>query len=172
LGVEHGVDTWVSCWDIWAMDEMGSNPLLMFPVMLAVLDGVAGLSGRSCCGGIGGSPPIWLGDTPPGNREEAVLGLAGTGNLGPPPPLQSGPGDGVGNVRHLSWLPGVWGVPGMALGVVSPGNMASALVGVCGVVGPPGYLGGPSPTQEDGVWGPPGVPGPLPQSLATGVLGS
>ena len=103
-------------------------------------------------------------------REEAVLGLAGTGNLGPP--LQSGPGDGVGNVRHLSWLPGVWGVPGMALGVVSPGNMASALVGVCGVVGPPGYLGGPSPTQEDGVWGPPGVPGPLPQSLATGVLGS
>lgn len=169
LGVEQGVDTCVvSCWDIWAIEEMGSNPLLlpMFGGPLALLDGVAGFNGRLSWGGMS-----WLGDTPPGNLPP---GLAGTGNL-----VDSGPGDGVGKVLALSWLPGVCGVPGMGPppGVWgSPGykllELSAPLVGVWGVVGPPGYLGGWSapPWVEEGVWGPLGVPGPL-QSGSPGVLG-
>lgn len=81
------------------MEEIGSKPLLLMllPGRLALLDGVEGLRGRLSWGGMS-----WLGDTPPGNLPPEE-GLAGTGNLGPPPPLQdSGPGDGVGKVLALS----------------------------------------------------------------------
>lgn len=66
--------------------------------------------------------------------------------------------------------PGVWGSPG---NIPPPPLLSAALVGVCGVVGPPGYLGGWSapPCDEEGVWGPPGVEGPLLQSGRPGVLG-
>ena len=48
FGVEQGVEIWpVSCWDIWAMELMGSKALpAMEHVLLPVLDGVAGLRGR------------------------------------------------------------------------------------------------------------------------------
>ena len=48
LGVEQGVEPWpVSCWDICAMLLMGSKALpAMLQVLLFVLEGVAGLSGK------------------------------------------------------------------------------------------------------------------------------
>jgi len=45
LGVEQGVDTWVNCWDIWAIEEIGSNPLEAIDEGTEVEVGVAGFSG-------------------------------------------------------------------------------------------------------------------------------
>ena len=52
LGVEQGVDCcccccWVSCWDIWAMEEIGSNPPLILPSIEeeGIEEGVPGFNG-------------------------------------------------------------------------------------------------------------------------------
>ena len=125
LGVEQGVDTWVSCCDICAIEVIGSNPLPAWLEGTEVEVGVEGLSGMLSCGG---RPPMamWLGDIPPGNLPP---GLPGIGNRG----LLSGPGEGAGNALGLSCELGVWGVPGIGPppGVWSPVYMFS-LVGVWG----------------------------------------
>ena len=153
LGVEHGVDTWVSCCDICAIEEIGSKPLppppptrTGGPPALAEV-GVPGFNGMLSCGvrPPPGGPPIaiGLGDMPGpgGNRPPpGLLGIPPGGKRGLFWP-STGPGEGAGKARDLSCELGVWGVPGIGPGVWSPEYMLS-LVGVWGVCGPPGYLGG------------------------------
>ena len=134
LGVEQGVVAWpVSCWDIWAIEEIGSKALVVGRgpgPPGAWLPGVPGLRGMlmSCCWG--GRPRL-EGDTPPGKRLE---GEAGTGKRG-----------SVEGARGACWPVGV---PGQSPRYM-PGSWEE------GVWGAPGYLGGAegSPSWEPGVWG-------------------
>ena len=68
FGVEQGVVTWpVSCWDIWAIELMGSKDLGGMDWPWLCEEGVLGLRGMlmSC----GPSPRFsWWGDTPPEKR--------------------------------------------------------------------------------------------------------
>lgn len=78
LGVLHGVDTCVSCCDIWAMEEMGSNPLLLLVWPMDegtdVEVGVPGLSGRLSDGAMFPDMFMWLGDIPGLKRPPGLFG--------------------------------------------------------------------------------------------------